>query len=92
MVKIRRGWYLIEHTNDEEKKKDERKAELENRQYKLMKQCEKKIAQQHLQAEQREACEKEKLLRAQEAANLKQKEIETSHKLAAELARRRGRM
>jgi hypothetical protein len=91
MVKIRRGWYLTEHTNAEEKT-DEKKAELEARQYKLMKQCDKKIAQRRLQAEQREACEKEKLLRAREAADLKQREIETSHKLAAELARRRGRI
>lgn len=92
MVKVRRGWYLVDTTNQEKKEKDEKEDELQRRRAVLMKRCDNKITQRRLQAEQREACEKETLLDTQKAINLKQREIETSHRLAAELSRRKSRV
>lgn len=92
-MKIRRGWYLVDMTaNEEERRIDEKEKKLERRRDVLMQRCDKKILRQQLQAEQRQAYEKEKLMHAQRAINLKQREIETSHKLAAELSRRKSRV
>lgn len=93
MVKVRRGWYLVDlKTETEEFQRDQKERDLEWKRTTLMRQCENKIARRRFLAEQQEACEKQRLLQAQRAADLKQKEIETSYKLAIELSRRRGRI
>lgn len=93
MVKTRRGWYLVDIKMDEDdkKKKYEKEIELEMRRAAMSKPCDAKIARCHLQAKQRETCEKEKLLHAQKLIDLKQKEIEVTHKLAAELLLRKSK-
>lgn len=92
MVKTRRGWYLVDIKADEdERKRDEKEVVLEMRRAAMVKRCDAKIARRHLQAEQRETCKKEKLLHAQRLIDLKQREIEVTHRLAAELSLRKSK-
>ncbi|KAM0730592.1 hypothetical protein ACS0PU_002921 [Formica fusca] len=92
MVKTRKGWYLVDIKTDEDdkRKKDEKEIQLEMRRAAMVKRCDAKIARRHLQAEQREICEKEKLLHAQKLIDLKQREIEVTNRLAAELSLRKN--
>ncbi|XP_050449200.1 meiosis-specific nuclear structural protein 1-like [Cataglyphis hispanica] len=64
--------------------------QLEMSRAELIKQCDAKIARRHLKAKQREICEKEKLLHAQKLIDLKQREIEVTNRLAAELSLRKN--
>lgn len=93
MVKTRKGWYLVDIKTDEDdkRKKDEKEIQLEMRRAAMVKRCDAKIARRHLQAEQREICEKEKLLHAQKLIDLKQREIEVTNRLAAELSLRKSK-
>lgn len=93
MVKTRRGWYLVDIKIDEDdkRKKCEKEIQLEMGRIAMLKRCNAKIAQCHLQAKQQETCEKEKLLHAQKLIDRKQKEIEVTHKLAAELSLRKSK-
>ncbi|XP_029666152.1 trichohyalin-like isoform X2 [Formica exsecta] len=88
----RKGWYLVDIKTDEDdkRKKDEKEIQLEMRRAAMVKRCDAKIARRHLQAEQREICEKEKLLHAQKLIDLKQREIEVTNRLAAELSLRKN--
>lgn len=88
MVKTRRGWYLVDIKKDE---RIEKEVALETRRAEMMKQCDAKIARRHLQAAQQEICEKKKLLHAQKLIDLKQKELEVTHRLAAELSLRKSK-
>lgn len=92
MVKTRKGWYLVDiKTDGEDKRKnDGKEIQLEMSRAELIKQCDAKIARRHLKAEQREICEKEKLLQAQKLIDLKQREIEVTNRLAAELSLRKS--
>ncbi|GAB1860023.1 Serine protease snake [Camponotus japonicus] len=75
---------------DDKRKKYEKEIQLEMRRAAMLKRSDAKIARCHLQAKQQETCEKEKLLHAQKLIDLKQKEIEVTHRLAAELSLRKN--
>ncbi|XP_024892914.1 vicilin-like seed storage protein At2g18540 [Temnothorax curvispinosus] len=92
MVKIRRGWYLIDIKTEEDDRriKDEKEAALEARRASMVERCDNKIARRRSQAEQREAVLAEELSRARAADEAKQAEIELADRLAAELSRRKN--
>lgn len=93
MVKTRRGWYLVDIKTDENDKriKNEKEDALEARRAAIVKRGDNKIARRRLQTEQREAVLAEELSRAQKTAEAKQEEIEVTHRLAAELSRRKSK-
>ncbi|XP_018313476.1 cilia- and flagella-associated protein 53 [Mycetomoellerius zeteki] len=93
MVKTRRGWYLVDIKTDENDKriKNEKEDALEARRAAIVKRGDNKIARRRLQTEQREAVLAEELSRAQKTAEAKQEEIEVTHRLAAELSRRKNK-
>ncbi|EGI69096.1 PREDICTED: cilia- and flagella-associated protein 53-like [Acromyrmex echinatior] len=92
MVKTRRGWYLTDIKTDQNDKriKDEKEDALEASRAEIVKRGDNKIVRRRLQAEQREAALVEELLNAQKAVEAKQEEIEVTHRLAAELSRRKN--
>ncbi|XP_018059910.1 PREDICTED: meiosis-specific nuclear structural protein 1-like [Atta colombica] len=91
-MKTRRGWYLMDTKTDENDKriKDEKEDVLEASRAVIVKRGDNKIARRRLQAEQREAALMEELSNAQKAVEAKQQEIEVTHRLAAELSRRKN--
>jgi len=92
-MKTRRGWYLLDTKADENDKriKDEKEDVLEASRAVIVKRGDNKIARRRLQAEQREAALMEELSNAQKAVEAKQQEIEVTHRLAAELSRRKSK-
>lgn len=76
-------------TDEDDRKIKEKEAALETRRASVIKRCDKKITRRS-RAEQREAILSEKLSHV--AVDTKQEEIELTHRLAAELSRRKGKI
>ncbi|XP_011699501.1 PREDICTED: meiosis-specific nuclear structural protein 1-like [Wasmannia auropunctata] len=92
MVNSRQGWYWVDaKTHEDDRRiKDKKEAALEAGRASMVKRCDNKIARRRAQAEQREVALAEELSRVQAAVEAKQEEIEVTHRLAAELSRRRN--
>lgn len=75
--------------NEDDRRIKEKEAALEARRASMMKRCDNKIARRRSQAEQREAILSEELSHVADV-DARQEEIELTHRLAAELSRRRS--
>ncbi|KAL6262670.1 hypothetical protein P5V15_005463 [Pogonomyrmex californicus] len=92
MVKIHRGWYLVDVNIDgnDRRKKNEKEAELVTKPVFKIKRCDGKITLHPILHEQREPILVEKQSRTQAAVEAKRKETEVTHRLAAELSRHKN--
>lgn len=91
MVKVRKGWYLIDEVdNEEERNKKEKELQLGMRQAAMIERCDNKIARRQLEIE-REILEQKKCSCAQGAIHSNRREIKLTHRLADELSRRKDK-
>lgn len=87
-METRRGWFPNDKVDDDEKRrKDEKEDRLLAAQVAMVKRCDEKVSRRRSRARRREVLEEESRSRAREAVERKRRELETTHRLAAELSR-----